>query len=51
MQSMYKFMELKSSDYGIRTSLDSFSSYEKVKVVPLPADALSICPEKYVLSK
>ena len=37
MQSMYKFMELKGSDYGIRTSLEPFSSYEKVKVVPLYA--------------
>lgn len=37
MQSMYKFIELKASDYGIRTSLEPFSSYEKVKVVPLYA--------------
>lgn len=37
MQSMYKFLELKGSEYGIRTSLESFSSYEKIKVVPLYA--------------
>ena len=37
MQSMYKFIELKECEYGIRTSLKPFSSYEKVKVVPLYA--------------
>ncbi|RGV57254.1 DUF4143 domain-containing protein [Bacteroides intestinalis] len=37
MQSMYKFLELKGSEYGIRTSLEPFSSYEKIKVVPLYA--------------
>lgn len=37
MQSLYKFIELKSCDYGIRTSLEPFSSYGKVKVVPLYA--------------
>lgn len=37
MQSMYKFIELKGCDYGIRTSLEPFSCYEKVKVVPLYA--------------
>lgn len=37
MQSMYKFLELKGSDYGIRTSLEPFSSYGKIKVVPLYA--------------
>lgn len=37
MQSMYKFIELKGCEYGIRTSLEPFSSYEKVKVVPLYA--------------
>lgn len=37
MQSMYKFIELKNCDYGIRTSLEPFSSCEKVKVVPLYA--------------
>lgn len=37
MQSMYKFIELKGCEYGIRTSLEPFSSYEKVKVIPLYA--------------
>lgn len=37
MQSMYKFIELKGCDYGIRTSLEPFSTYGKVKVVPLYA--------------
>lgn len=37
MQSMYKFLELKDCEYGIRTSLEPFSSYEKVKVIPLYA--------------
>lgn len=37
MQSMYKFIELKGCKYGIRTSLEPFSSYEKVKVIPLYA--------------
>lgn len=37
MQSMYKFLELKGCEYGIRTSLEPFSSYEKVKVIPLYA--------------
>ncbi|MDL2231693.1 ATP-binding protein [Porphyromonadaceae bacterium OttesenSCG-928-L07] len=42
MQSMYKFIELKNCEYGIRTSLEAFSSYEKVKVVPLYALSNSI---------
>lgn len=37
MQSMYKFLELKGCEYGIRTSLEPFSSYENVKVIPLYA--------------
>lgn len=37
MQSMYKFIELKGCEYGIRTSLEPFSSYDKIKVVPLYA--------------
>lgn len=37
MQSMYRFLELKNSEYGIRTSLEPFSSYEKIKVIPLYA--------------
>lgn len=37
MQSMYQFIELKKCEYGIRTSLEPFSCYGKVKVVPLYA--------------
>lgn len=37
MQSMYLFMEKKKIDYGIRTSLEPFSQYDKVKVYPLYA--------------
>ena len=45
MQSMYKFIELKDCDYGIRTSLEPFSSYEKIKVVPLYALSNKIIQE------
>ncbi|MDR0575010.1 MAG: ATP-binding protein [Tannerella sp.] len=37
MQSMYKFIELKGSEYGYRTSLENFCTYNKVRVVPLYA--------------
>jgi predicted AAA+ superfamily ATPase len=37
MQSMYKFMELKDCEYGVRVSLEPFAEYGKVKVVPLYA--------------
>ena len=37
MQSMHRFLELKKSEYGIRTSLEPFSAYEKIKVIPLYA--------------
>ena len=37
MQSMYKFMELKNCDFGIRTSLESFGEYKNIKVMPLYA--------------
>lgn len=37
MQSMYKFIELKGCDYGIRISLEPFSCYGKVNVIPLYA--------------
>lgn len=45
MQSMYKFIEMKGCAYGIRTSLEPFSSYEKVKVVPLYALSNKIITE------
>ncbi len=37
MQSLYKFIELKECEYGIRVSLEPFSTYKRVKVVPLYA--------------
>ncbi len=37
MQSMYYFIKQKSCEYGIRTSLEPFSKYEKVQVIPLYA--------------
>jgi len=35
MQSLHQFMKEKHSVYGIRTSLENFSQYDKIKVVPL----------------
>lgn len=37
MQSLYRFIELKQASYGIRTSLEPSSEYDKVKVFPLYA--------------
>jgi predicted AAA+ superfamily ATPase len=37
MQSMYLFMEEKRSKYGIRVSMENYSEYDKVKVIPLYA--------------
>jgi predicted AAA+ superfamily ATPase len=37
LQSMYLFMEEKKSTFGIRVSLENFSEFEKVKVIPLYA--------------
>lgn len=37
MQSLHLFMEEKKSAYGIRISLENFSSYGKIRVVPLYA--------------
>jgi len=37
MQSMWVFLEEKKSEYGIRTSLENFKSYDKIKVYPLYA--------------
>ena len=45
MQSMYKFIEQKGCDYGIRTSLEPFAAYDKVKVVPLYALSNKIIQE------
>lgn len=37
MQSLYKFMELKHCQFGIRSNLEAFAAYEKIKVCPLYA--------------
>jgi uncharacterized protein len=37
MQSMYKFIELKDCDFGYRLSLEPFSNYPKITVIPLYA--------------
>jgi len=37
MQSMYQFIALRKCDYGIRTSLEPFAEYDRVKVFPLYA--------------
>lgn len=42
MQSMYKFLEEKHSDYGIRTSLENFGSLDKIKIIPIYAMGISI---------
>lgn len=42
MQSMYKFMEEKNSNFGIRTSLENFGTIEKIKIIPIYAVGLMI---------
>jgi predicted AAA+ superfamily ATPase len=37
MQSMWRFLNEKQSEYGIRISLENFAEYDKIKVVPLYA--------------
>ena len=37
MQSMHLFIKEKQVNYGIRTSLENFSQYDKIKVYPLYA--------------
>lgn len=37
MQSMWIFLKEKKSSYGIRTSLENFGQYDKIKVFPLYA--------------
>lgn len=37
MQSLYRFLALKHCEYGFRTSLEPFSEYDRVKVIPLYA--------------
>lgn len=40
MQSMHLFISEKSSDYGIRCSSENFSSFDKIKIIPLYAAGL-----------
>ena len=37
MRSLYVYLEEKGLDYGIRSSLENFSSYDKIRVCPLYA--------------
>jgi len=37
MQSMFVFLNEKKSEYGIRVSLENFSTYDKIRVYPLYA--------------
>jgi len=37
MQSLYLFMDEKQSEYGVRTSLENFGQYDKIRVYPLYA--------------
>jgi predicted AAA+ superfamily ATPase len=37
MQSMWEFLKEKKSEYGIRTTLENFTEYDRIKVYPLYA--------------
>ena len=37
MQSMHRFLEEKKTPWGIRLSLENFSAYDKIRVIPLYA--------------
>lgn len=37
MQSLYRFLEEKKSPWGLRLSLENFSAYDRIRVVPLYA--------------
>ena len=39
MKSMWKYLEKGVCDYGIRTSFENFSSYDRIKVIPVYAIA------------
>jgi predicted AAA+ superfamily ATPase len=58
MQSLHLFLNEKKSTYGIRTSLENFAQYDKIKVYPLYAIGnlinherfeSAICPQKHTL--
>jgi len=42
MQSLYLFMKEKQSKFGVRTSLENFSQYDKINVIPLYAIGSSL---------
>jgi predicted AAA+ superfamily ATPase len=42
MQSMYKFIEEKNVNFGIRTSLENYGELEKIKIVPIYAFGIMI---------
>jgi predicted AAA+ superfamily ATPase len=37
MQSMYRFLEEKKAPWGLRLSLENFSAYDRIRVIPLYA--------------
>jgi uncharacterized protein len=37
MQSMYRFPEEKNAPWGLRLSLENFSAYDRIRVIPLYA--------------
>jgi len=47
MQSMWIFLEEKKSNYGIRTSLENFGQYDKIKVFPLYAIGKVVANSQY----
>ncbi|GBU24285.1 hypothetical protein R83H12_00913 [Fibrobacteria bacterium R8-3-H12] len=49
MQSMHIFLSEKNSEYGIRSSLENFSFYDKIKVLPLYA--IGRCAEAFAYRK
>jgi uncharacterized protein len=42
MQSMYKFLEEKQSNFGIRTSLENFGTVDKIKIIPIYAIGIAV---------
>lgn len=42
MQSMYKFLEEKQSNYGVRTSLENFGALDKIKIIPIYAIGIAV---------
>jgi uncharacterized protein len=36
-QSMYRFLEEKNAPWGLRLSLENFSAYDRIRVIPLYA--------------